>query len=275
MKGMLDTTRELSGKTILLHIDQGRGDMIQFVRYLPLLVQQEVRVVLESPRELAPLLAGIPGISIVVQGEPLPPFDCHYPLVSLPAVLGHEFGAEPPYLDVPSHKISRWRSEMKPSGLPAIGVVWAGNPMHKNDGNRSMPLRLLLPLFETAGVQFLALQKPLRDGDREILRSLTRVRLLDEQLKDFSDTAAVVSLLDLVITVDTAVAHLTGALGKPVWVLLSSCPDWRWRLDGTHTPYYPSARLFRQPRTGDWPRVVTEVRAALEQVIAGAANYCF
>ena len=265
---MPNSIGELSGKTILLHIDQGLGDTIQYVRYVPYLVRQGARVVLESPRELASLLAGLPGLSVLVQGEALPPFDCHFPLVSLPAALGNESAAEPPYLKAPGSKIARWRSEIRGNDLPHIGLVWAGNPVHKNDRHRSIPLRLFLPLLETSGVQFVALQKQLREGDADTLPLIERLTFLGDRLEDFTDTAAVVSLLDLVITVDTAVGHLAGALAKRVWVLLSSCPDWRWGLNGTHTPIYPSAQLFRQSKAGDWQSVQAEVRTALEQVIA-------
>jgi hypothetical protein len=265
---MPNSIGELSGKTILLHIDQGLGDTIQYVRYVPYLVRQGARVVLESPRELASLLAGLPGMSVLVQGEALPPFDCHFPLISLPAALGNESAAEPPYLEASPSKIARWRSQIRVNDLPHIGLVWAGNSMHKNDRHRSIPLRLFLPLLETPGVQFVALQKQLREGEADTLPLIERLTFLGDRLEDFSDTAAVVSLLDLVITVDTAVGHLAGAMAKSVWFLLSSCPDWRWTLSGTHTPTYPSARLFRQSKAGDWQSVLANVRKALEQVPA-------
>jgi hypothetical protein len=226
--------------------------------------------VLEVQPALAPLLAELEGASLIhARGEPLPPFDCHCPLLSLPLAFGttrETIPAEVPYLFPAPHKIAQWRPAIGQGEQPRIGLTWAGSPTHGNDRNRSIPLPLLRPLLGHPGLRFVALQKDLRDGDAQMLASIKGITFPGEELRDFSDTAAVISLLDLVITVDTSVAHLAGAMGKPVWVLLPFSPDWRWLIDRSDSPWYPSARLFRQPAIGDWQSVVTEVRNALERI---------
>ncbi len=260
----------LAGRTILLHAEQGLGDTLHFARYVPMVAALGAGIVLEAQNPLVPLLAGLPGVaSIRAQGEALPTFDCHCPLLSLPLAFGTTFDTIPrnvPYLAAAPERIARWRSTIEEAAAPRIGVVWAGNPANVFDHRRTLPLRHLLPLLRTPGVKFFALQKDLRPGDLELLQAFPEVRLLGEELEDFTETAAVVSLLDLVITVDTAVAHLAGALGKKVWVLLPFSPDWRWLLAREDSPWYPSARLFRQPATSDWASVLAQVATALHQL---------
>ncbi|MBV8654350.1 MAG: glycosyltransferase family protein, partial [Alphaproteobacteria bacterium] len=262
---------DLSGKTILLHAEQGLGDTLQFVRYAPLLAQRGARVVLEVLAPLQSLLAALPGISVLRQGAQLPAFDYHCPLLSLPLACGTtlaSLAAETPYLAPPADRIALWRPRIESGPAPRIGIVWAGHPTHENDRNRSIPFALLRPLLgdtESAGPRFFALQKEPRESDKATLSAVPGLTLLGDRLADFADTAAAISLLDLVITVDTAVAHLAGALGKAVWILLPFAADWRWMLGRADSPWYPSARLFRQKAIGDWDSVVGDVRDALSR----------
>ncbi|HEY9647172.1 MAG TPA: tetratricopeptide repeat protein, partial [Chroococcidiopsis sp.] len=264
---------DLSGKTILVYAEQGFGDTVQFVRYLPLVAQRGGRIVLECQKELVTLLQALPDVEqVIAKGEPLPPFDCHVALLSLPHVLGttlEDVPAPVPYLfpPVPSPPLSLPATPTKPL---RVGLVWAGNPLNPNDGDRSTQLQTLLPLLAVPGITFYSLQK----GEKaEELRQLQaqqqalNVVDLDPQLQSFADTAAAIAQLDLVITVDTAVAHVAGALGKPVWVLLCFVPDWRWLWQRDDSPWYPTARLFRQPRPGDWGSVCQQVAAALTLVV--------
>jgi tetratricopeptide (TPR) repeat protein len=257
----------LEGKTILLHAEQGFGDAIQFVRYAPLVAARGGKVVLEVPAPLLALFAGVAGVARVIgRGEELPAFDCHCPLLSLPLAFKTRLATIPatvPYLSASEDRVSKWKQRLPESGARRIGIAWAGNPNFKGDQTRSIGLAGLSPLLSLAGLELVALQRDLRDGDRDILQSHPRVTHLGDALEDFGDTAAVVSAVDLVVSSDTAVAHLAGALGKPVWVLLQHVADWRWLLDRQDSPWYPTARLFRQPKIGDWESVVRQVRDEL------------
>jgi Tetratricopeptide repeat/Glycosyltransferase family 9 (heptosyltransferase) len=265
----------LDGKTILLHADQGIGCTLQFIRYLPMVARQAAKVVLEVQRPLVPLLKRMTDAAAVcARGDPLPPFDRHCPLLSLPLASGttvETIPAQVPYLAAPPTDRARWAAIGSEPGPMRIGLVWAGNKGHSNDYNRSVPLRCLLPLLRLPETRFVSLQKELRDGDDRILNEMNVLRI-GEGLQDFADTAAVVSQLDLVITVDTAVAHLAGALGKPVWIMLSFSADWRWFLDRADSPFYPTARLFRQTAIDDWDGVVLSVSQALNQTLNQAMN---
>jgi len=258
----------LQRKTILLQAEQGLGDTIQFARYVPLLARMGARVILEVQRELVPLLAQIEGASgVVARGEPLPPFDVLCPLGSLPLALKTEpstIPAEMPYVKVDAARVAKWQpriGERRGHG-PCVAIAWAGNPRHANDRNRSIALSQLAPLFST-DARFIAIQRELRDEDAQLLAHSERVMPVGDSLDDFADTAAVLDLVDLVITVDTSVAHLAGAMGRPVWILLPFSPDWRWTLTGEGSGWYPTARLFRQPSPGDWTSVIARVRAEL------------
>jgi hypothetical protein len=253
----------LEGRTILLHAEQGMGDAIQFARYVPLVAQRARSVVLEVHRPLKSLLGRLEGAAAVFNlGDPLPSFDLQCPLLSLPLAFGTELGTIPgrePYLRSSDASRMIW-SERLPQRQPLrVGLVWAGNPELKNDRNRSIPLERMAPLLAMPGVQFVSLQRDVRSGDAEVLMRSDQLTDISADLQDFDDTAAVVSLLDLVIAVDTAVAHLAGALGKPVWLLLPFGPDPRWMLDREDSPWYPTARLFRQPKRGDWDFVLARV----------------
>jgi tetratricopeptide (TPR) repeat protein/glycosyltransferase involved in cell wall biosynthesis len=257
---------DLEGKTLLLHAEQGFGDTIQFIRYAPLVAQRGGRVVMECQEALVRLLQPLEAIAACVpRGAALPEFQVHAPLMSVPHLLGTTLDtipAEIPYLTAPSAP-----ENVLPKGKRAtVGLVWAGSVGNQNDRRRSLTLRDLWPLLSTEDVLFVSLQKEVRPGDEPVLATAAQAgKLYDgrSHLGDFADTAALLTQLDLVITVDTAVAHLAGALGRPVWILLSFAPDWRWMLDRSDSPWYPTARLFRQIQRGQWGSVVQAAIAAL------------
>ena len=261
----------LSGKTILLHAEQGFGDTIQFIRYAPLLKNSGARVLCEVQPELMSLLAPFDGIDLVAKGAALPPFDLHCPLLSLPLAFGTEpatIPAEVPYLSAPAARVAYWRDRLPPGDLRA-GFVWSGSRAHKNDANRSIALLRFGQLFANLPFSCFSLQREMRDADREVLQRLPNLIDLGPELSDFAETAAVISLLDVVVSVDTAVAHLAGALGKPVVILLPHAADFRWMRDRNDTPWYRSAKLVRQPAFGDWDgaigRLADELRGIAGQ----------
>jgi tetratricopeptide (TPR) repeat protein len=262
---------DLRGRTILLHAEQGFGDTIQFIRYLPMVAAKGAGIVLEIPDDLRPLVGRPDGVAAIVRrGEALPPFDVHCPLMSLPVACATTLATVPapiPYLAAPAERIERWRARLSRAAAPRVGLVWSGKPTHRNDRNRSIPLPLLAPLLALPGIAFVSLQKEYRDADLPLLAQYPLLRL-ESELCDFADTAAVIAGLDLVIAVDTAAAHLAGAMGKPLWLLLPAIGDWRWLLEGRDSPWYPTARLFRQPRIGDWQSVIAEVSRELALFVA-------
>src|SRR5262249_44770431 len=234
----------LEGKTILLHAEQGFGDTIQFLRYLPLVATRGGRVILEFQKPLVRLAPPAANVTVVARGDPLPPFDLHCPLLSLPLAFSttlRNIPASVPYLAAAPDRVGHWRARI--GGAPGlkIGIAWAGSPIHRNDRQRSIPIEKLNPLFDLAGARFFPLQVGARAAD------LTAVPVTDlsGELTDFGETAAAVANLDLVISADTAIVHLAGALNKPVWTLLPFAPDWRWLLARSDSPWYPSMRLFR------------------------------
>jgi tetratricopeptide (TPR) repeat protein len=259
--------QDITSKTILLHAEQGFGDTIQFCRYVPRVVERAERVILEVPKSLHELMSTLAGVAeIVCRGDPLPDFDIHSPLLSLPLAFGTRLESIPsttPYLQAPTHALQRWQMRLGPRDRLRIGICWAGNANFKGDLNRSIGLPPLLPLLANTDVQFFSLQKDLRAGDAEILRHNRHIIDLSQEIETFSDTAAIISSMDLVISSDTSVAHLAGALGKPVWILLQFVPDWRWLLDREDSPWYPTARLFRQDETRQWDNVIARVHVAL------------
>jgi tetratricopeptide (TPR) repeat protein len=266
----------LEGRTILLHAEQGLGDAIQFVRFAPLVAARAGKVVLEVQTPLKSLLCGLEGVSLVVgKGESLPAFDCHCPLASLPLAFKTTLATIPanvPYLSATPDRVGKWRERLPQSPLPRVGIAWAGNPAFKGDRDRSIGLPRLQPLLSAPGVEFFSLQKDLRPGDREALRDHPAVIHLGDAIEDFSDTAAIVSLLDLVISSDTSIVHLAGAMGKPVWILLQCAADWRWLVERADSPWYPTARLFRQPVIDDWESVLRQVEAELATLPKGPAR---
>jgi FkbM family methyltransferase len=254
---------DISGKTILLCSEEGLGDTVQFCRYVPLVAQRGARVILAVQRPLSTLMAGLQGASVVCdQGEPVPPFDGFCPLLSLPGAFATKLETIPaavPYLSVEPDAAARWRRRLDGDGGAKVGIVWAGNPQHRNDARRSIAAETLLPLLRVQGARWFSLQVGERAADLARLPH-GLVADLSPHLSDFAETAAAIASLDLVICVDTAVAHLAGAMGKPVWVLLPFSADWRWLRYRSDSPWYPTARLFRQPAPGDWPSVVMQVR---------------
>jgi tetratricopeptide (TPR) repeat protein len=262
------------GKTILLHAEQGFGDTIQFIRYAPLLAGQGAKVVCEVQPELQPLLSENPmlrDIAVVAAGAPLPAFDLHCPLLSLPLALGTQPETIPaaiPYLAAPAERVANWQARLPP-GRPRAGFVWSGQSSHNNDSNRSIALARLSALFEDERIRCFSLQRDLRATDAEALRDLPNLVHLGGELRDFADTAAVISLLDVVISVDTAVAHLAGALGKPVILLLPYAADFRWLRQRCDSPWYPSAKLLRQPAFGAWDSAIARAASELRDFALG------
>jgi tetratricopeptide (TPR) repeat protein len=256
----------IEGRTLLLHAEQGLGDAIQFVRYVPLLAERGARILLRAAPELKAIFESLEGVQRVLStGQRLPRYDLHCPLMSLPLACGTTLESVPgrvPYLSAPPRRVAAWRRRLGDATRPRIGLAWSGNPAHPSDHQRSLRLERLRPLLQRSGLEIVSLQKQVRDEDREALAA-SDVTHLGEELGDFADLAALVSLLDLVVSVDTAVAHLAGALARPVWILLPFCPDWRWLLGREDSPWYPTARLFRQTRPGDWEDVIARLAGAL------------
>ena len=263
----------MQGGTLLIHAEQGLGDTVQFCRFLPLAAQR-ARIVLEVPAPLRRLMEGLPGVAqLVTAGEPLPVFDSHCALMSLPHRLGtgaDVLGHTVPYLTPPAAETADWRQYCATLRGLKVGLAWAGasRPLLSSsvqvDRRRSIALSLLAPLATIPGVVLTSLQKG--DAAQELYDSAPPWPIEDwtGELNDFADTAALIQALDLVIAVDTAVAHLAGALGKPVWLLNRFDSCWRWQVDRQDSPWYPSLRQFRQKRPGDWAEVVGRVRQALE-----------
>ena len=263
----------LAGKTILLHTEQGLGDTIQFVRYAPLVRRYDARVIVECQKPLLRLLAGCPGIDqLIAEGEEHPAFDIHAPLMSLPAILNttlENIPAGVPYIFAAPELVAQWRERLGRIGGFKIGISWQGNPRFRGDRFRSIPLRYFAALARLPGVSLISLQKGVgREQLAEVRSDFPVVDLgdqLDEEAGPFMDRAAVINNLDLVVTSDTAIAHLAGALGVPVWVALKFAADWRWLLDRSDSPWYPTMRLFRQQTRGDWSNVFTRIAAALSK----------
>ena len=265
----------LDGSQILLHAEQGLGDTLQFVRYVPLVAARGGNVVLEIQSRLHRLLALFPGaVEVICRGEPLPPVDWQCPLLSLPLALGTDWNSIPakiPYIHPDPKLVEAWRQRLTGNSL-RIGLVWGGRPSFPHERWRSIPLELLAPLTNLEGTTFYSLQMGPQASQIKELGSGVRVIDLQDEQADFADTAAIVANLGLVISIDTSVAHLAGAMGKPVWVLLHSAPDWRWLLERDDNPWYPTARLFRQSTLGNWQDVVTRLERELRQLVARTAH---
>jgi tetratricopeptide (TPR) repeat protein len=260
----------LAGRTILLHSDAGLGDAIQFVRYVPMVAERAAKVLLAIEPALAPLrLPLADNVTLIDRGAQTPGFDTQCPLSSLPLAFGTDLTSIPPapYISAPPGRTAAWAQRLPRAGK-RVGLAWAGNPAHRRDRMRSIALPLLAPLLRVPDTVFVSLQRDLRPGDDAVLRAHPNVTPLGEALDDFADIAAVVSELDLIVTIDSSVAHLAGAIGRPVWILLPFHPDWRWLLGRDDSPWYPSARLFRQAAIDDWASVIERVAAALHEVMA-------
>jgi Flp pilus assembly protein TadD len=274
----------LNGRTILLHAEQGLGDTLQFVRYAPLVKRLGGRVVVQCQPSLLSLLASCPGIDhLSAQGSALPDFDVHTPLLSLPGTFGTTLATIPaqvPYLRADTRLVERWRRELvslssagreaKGAGIFRIGIAWQGSPRHPGDRQRSIPLRNFAALLHVPGIQWFSLQ--VGPGCEQLAGTGDRFPVIDLGRRfdpdSFQDAAAVVTALDLVISVDSAMAHLAGALGIPVWVLLPYAPDWRWLLERQDSPWYPTMRLFRQKEEGQWGPVFERVTADVAGQVA-------
>jgi tetratricopeptide (TPR) repeat protein len=263
---------DIAGKTILLHGEQGFGDAIQFCRYVPLVAARGARVILEVRPPLVSLMGSLAGPSqVIAKGDPLPAFDLHCPLLSLPLAMGTRIDTIPaqvPYLHVRPDVSAEWEARLGPKTRPRIGLVWAGSVTHERDRDRSVRLSAFVPLLDLDAT-IVSLHQEMRADDAALLATRPDILHFGEALKDFTDTAALISQLDLVISVDTSVAHLAGALAKPVWVMLTYVPEWRWLLEREDCPWYPTARLFRQTETRDWDSVIARLHGALSDFIQG------
>ena len=258
----------LEGRSILLNAEQGLGDTIQFLRYVPLVASRARQVLLHVQPAIASLLGKLPAnCRVLAAGESFARPDLQCPLLSLPRAFRTaltDVPASVPYLQADAERAAAWRDRLPAAGKLRVGIAWSGNPRHRNDRNRSIPLETFRAVAAD-GVQFVALQPEVRASDAEALAGWPGLFDAGPRLVDFAETAALLTALDLVVTVDTSVAHLAGALGRPVWILLPYVPDWRWLLEREDSPWYPTARLFRQPSRGDWSTVLQRVRAELQR----------
>jgi tetratricopeptide (TPR) repeat protein len=263
----------IGGKTILIHQDEGLGDAIQFARYVPMVAALGARVILLVADSLVPLLSRLPGVAECIprSADRHVAFDTYCGIGSLPLAFGTRLEAIPasvPYLQAADEsRVQAWKQRLGAHDKLRVGLVWSGNPKHGDDHNRSLALRALSPLFDLDAT-FVSLQKDPRPEDQASLRERPGIVDLTVHLTDFAETAALVSCLDLVITVDTSMAHLAGAMACPTWILLPYTPDYRWMLDRDDSPWYPTARLFRQDATHDYRRVIERVRSELSARIA-------
>jgi len=263
---------DLAGKRILLHAEQGAGDAIQFARYIPRVQALGAEVAVETPAPLLALFASsFPSARMIEKGAGTGALDFHCALGSLALAFGTTLASIPwdgPYLRVDDERRTLWRERLGTATRMRIGLAWSGNAEHRNDHNRSIALAALAPILGL-DAEFHSLQKDVRAADRPVAEAAPNLRLWGDQLHDFADTAALVECMDLVVSVDTAPVHVAGALGKPAWLLLPRKPDWRWLLERDDSPWYPSLRLFRQVRHGDWDEVIARVRGELVQWASG------
>jgi hypothetical protein len=262
--------QNLAQRTLFVSFEQGLGDILQFVRYLPIVVRQGARIILECPPELHRLFGCLDGIQCIGLSDPTPSHDYHIPLLSMPAVFGtseETIPREVPYLRAPIEISRNWRERLSEHAAACrIGICWAGNPNHVNDRNRSCRLSSLAPLGHIEGSLFYSLQKgPAAEQSRHPIAGM---KILDftAELKDFADTAGLIENLDLVVSVDTAVVHLAGALGKPIWMLTPFDPDWRWLLHRSDSPWYPTMKLMRQTERRNWNGVIKAISESRFQI---------
>ncbi|HUL97769.1 MAG TPA: tetratricopeptide repeat protein [Usitatibacter sp.] len=261
----------LAGRAILVHSEQGLGDVIQFSRFVAPLALRGGRVIFEVPKPLVTLMrSSFPAIEVCASFSNTSPFDFHCPLASLPHELGNTLENLPgaPYLKVSDEARERWAARLGPRTRPRVGLAWAGNPAQRNDHNRSMPFARLAPLFGL-DIEWHSLQKDVPARDRQEVERCASLKRWGDEIVDFSDTGALALALDLVVSVDTSASHLSGALGQRTWIPLTWRADYRYLLDREGSPWYPTARLFRQSTPGDWDGVVARLRAALEHDLIG------
>jgi Tfp pilus assembly protein PilF len=262
-----DGSADIAGKTVLVVAEQGAGDTIQFSRYTTKLTRERgASVLLLCTQSVKPLLQTLGhGVLILGSGEGRPAFDCHVPILSLPRIFRttlQTIPAEVPYLAADAARVKKWRERLATEKRRKVGLVWAGSAMHKSDRNRSMPLKALAPLLAMSDrIAWFSLQKgPPAEQAAPFADKIVDV---SADLNDYADTAAAIEALDLVISVDTSVAHVAGALGRPVWTMLCYEGEWRWMRDRSDSPWYPTMRLFRQPTPGDWANVVERIATEL------------
>jgi Flp pilus assembly protein TadD len=267
------------GKRLFVHSEQGFGDTLQFIRYLPMVKSRGGSVIFETFGPLLEIIRGLPGIDELVEISPnrSPADSCDYyvPIMSLPMLFATDIRTIPsniPYLFVDPIKVGQWKNRINSKDFKKIGIVWAGKPVHGNDKNRSCELEHFLPLARIPGVEMYGLQKGDAARQAETSAGMKGIINFDRELKDFSETAAAIENLDLIISVDTALVHLAGAMGKPVWTLLPYAPDWRWLLEREDTPWYPTMRLFRQPARGDWGSVFDKIKDQLRKLTIERVN---
>ncbi|HVZ27795.1 MAG TPA: glycosyltransferase family 9 protein, partial [Rhizomicrobium sp.] len=262
---------DLRGKKLLVYGEQGFGDLVQFSRYLPQLHALGAELIVQVPKPVLSFISTLRcPMTLIAKGVKLPAFDVHCSIASLPHRLKttvQTIPGETPYLFSDPEKVKAWQEELGRKTRPRIGLAWSGASRHINDMNRSMPLSALLPLFELP-LEWHSLQIEYRPGDLAELNRHPEIRQHQDDLRGFAETAAFVECLDLVITVDSSMAHVAGALGKPVWILLPFSPDYRWMLDRTDSPWYPTARLYRQPAFDDWQSVIANLYQDLAHGLA-------
>jgi tetratricopeptide (TPR) repeat protein len=268
-KPLWDGTKSY-GTSILLYAEQGLGDTIQFIRYVPLIAEKGFNIIVEVQEEVKNISRYVDGVKHVISiRDEYPDFDAYYPLLSLPFLLNTTIDTIPlkiPYIKIGDDLIEKWRDKLGEHGKRLkVGLVWSGNTMFKKAHLKRCPIEKLLPLFENEDILFYSLQK----YSQKDYKILDNIRLIDymNEVEDFVDTAGIIMNLDLVISIDTAVAHLSGAMGKPVWVLIPYVPDWRWLLDREDSPWYPTMRLFRQSKPMVWDDVILKIKDELRRII--------
>jgi hypothetical protein len=273
-----DGKSSLKGKNLLLMHEQGFGDTIQFVRYVRNLLDQGVHVAVHVVDPLERLFRTLPPeVKLVKHSDKLPNCDVSYLMMSLPHALGTDtvehIPSYPSYLSATAEDIAKWKQFLEQKAIVAapklrVGLVWAGNPDHGSDLKRSIPLDVMASLLELKEIQFVSLQKGGKPGDLDRLENDFKIINAGQEFTDFADTAGMIANLDLVISVDTSVVHLAGALGAPTWTLVAFSPDWRWLQHRDDSPWYPSMRLFRQKKNGDWAGVIASVKEELQKMLA-------
>ena len=254
----------LDGKTILLYGEQGFGDFIQFCRYVKLVSELGARVILETPKPLYGLMTGLPGVTqLVIEGDPLQPFDYQCSLLSLPLALKTNLTNIPTkksYLVSDPDKVLDWAKKLGKKRGMRVGLAWSSISNFSDDSKRSLELVNFVKALPIQGCEYVCLQKELKECDVEFFQNYKNIQFFGNELKDFSDTAALCEHMDIVISVDTSVAHLAAAIGKSTWILLPYVPDWRWLLDRKDSPWYPSVKLYRQATIDDWDQAFENVR---------------